>query len=72
MANFHKKLLVLSSAVWAILVGGRTAGHIFRRETCNDYFIKILFLLSKWFQTRSFLWKFAIGKSSPQKPLGQL
>ena len=31
---------------------GRTAGHIFGREPSNDYFIKILFLLSKWFQTR--------------------
>jgi hypothetical protein len=26
------------------------------REPSNDYFIKILFLLSKWFQTRRFLW----------------
>jgi hypothetical protein len=25
-------------------------GHIFGREPSNDYFIKILFLLSKWFQ----------------------
>jgi hypothetical protein len=31
---------------------GRTARHIFRREPSNDYFIKILFLLSKWFQTK--------------------
>jgi hypothetical protein len=27
---------------------GQTAGHIFGREPSNDYFIKILFLLSKW------------------------
>jgi hypothetical protein len=27
----------------------------------NDYLIKILFLLSKWFQTRRFLWKFPVG-----------
>jgi hypothetical protein len=27
----------------------------------NDYFIKILFLLSKLFQTRRFLWEFPIG-----------
>jgi hypothetical protein len=33
-------------------IEGRTAGHIFGREPSNDYFIKILFLLSKWFQTR--------------------
>jgi hypothetical protein len=31
------------------------------RESSNDYFIKILFLLSKWFQTRRFLWEFPIG-----------
>jgi hypothetical protein len=31
------------------------------REPSNDYFIKILFLLSKWFQTRRFLWEFPIG-----------
>jgi hypothetical protein len=29
--------------------------------TTKDYFIKILFLLSKWFQTRRFLWEFPIG-----------
>jgi hypothetical protein len=37
------------------------AGHIFEREPSNDYFIKILFLLSKWFQKRRFLWEFSIG-----------
>jgi hypothetical protein len=31
------------------------------REPPNDYFIKILFLLSKWFQTSRFLWEFPIG-----------
>ena len=40
---------------------GRTARHIFGREPSNDYFIKILFLLSKWFQTKRFLWEFHIG-----------
>jgi hypothetical protein len=40
---------------------GRTAGHIFGREPSNDYFIKILFLLSKWIQKRRFLWEFPIG-----------
>ena len=40
---------------------GRTAGHIFGREPSNDYFIKILLLLSNWFQTRRFLWEFPIG-----------
>ena len=51
----------LSSAVGG---GGhldRRAGHIFGREPSNDYFIKILFLLSKWFQTRKCLWEFPIG-----------
>jgi hypothetical protein len=37
---------------------GRTARNIFGREPFNDYFIKILFLLSKWFQTKRFLWEF--------------
>jgi hypothetical protein len=40
---------------------GQTARHIFGREPSNDYFIKILFLLSKWFQKRRFLWEFPIG-----------
>jgi hypothetical protein len=30
-------------------------------QSSNDYFIKILFLLSKWFQTRRCLWEFPIG-----------
>jgi hypothetical protein len=30
-------------------------------QPSNDYFIKILFLLSRWFQTRRFLWEFQIG-----------
>jgi hypothetical protein len=48
-------------------------------EPSNDYFIKIVFLLSKWFQKRRFLWEFPLGsyaKSSPAVvailPLGQL
>jgi hypothetical protein len=40
---------------------GRIAEHIFGREPSNDYSIKILLLLSKWFQTRRFLWEFSIG-----------
>jgi hypothetical protein len=46
--------------VGAILVEGRSAGHIFEREPSNDYFIKKIFLLSKWFQKRRFLWEFPI------------
>ena len=34
------------------LIEGSNATHIFGREPSNDYFIKILFLLSKWFQTK--------------------
>jgi hypothetical protein len=45
---------------------GRTTGHIFGREPSNDYFINILFLLSKWFQTRRFLW--ALPKLCPVIP----
>jgi hypothetical protein len=35
--------------------------HIFGRKPSTDYLIKILFLLSKWFQTRRFIWEFPIG-----------
>jgi hypothetical protein len=38
---------------------GRQAKN--RKKGGCDYFIKILFLLSKWFQTRRFLWEFPIG-----------
>ena len=51
----------LSSAEGAILVEGPNRQTHFGREPSNDYFIKILFLLSKWFQTRRFLWEFPIG-----------
>ena len=51
----------LSSAVGPSWSKGRTAEPIFGREPSNDYFIKIEFLLSKWFQTRRFLWEFPIG-----------
>jgi hypothetical protein len=40
----------------------RGEGHIFGREPSNDYLIKILFLLSKWFQSRRFLCEFPIGR----------
>ena len=51
----------LSSAVGAILVEEPNRRINFGREPSNDYFIKILFLLSKWFQTKRFLWEFPIG-----------
>jgi hypothetical protein len=53
------KLLAQSQPNFAEMILG--AGHIFGREPSSDYFIKILFLLSKWFQTRRFLRKFPIG-----------
>ena len=56
--NITRKVLKLKKKNWS---KGRTAGHIFGREPSNDYFIKILFLLSKWFQTRRCLWEFPIG-----------
>ena len=51
----------LSSAVGAILVEGPNRRTHFGREPSNDYLIKILFLLSKWFQIRRFLWEFPLG-----------
>ena len=51
----------LSSAVGAILVEGPNRRIHFWKRTSNDYFIKMLFLLIKWFQTRRFLWEFPIG-----------
>jgi hypothetical protein len=69
MGNSHKNLLLrnhwanCNQLLWndPWMTKCRTAGHIFGREPSNDYFIKILFLLSKWFQTRRFLWEFPIG-----------
>ena len=55
--NITRKVLKLKKN-W---LKGQTAGHIFGREPSNDYFINILFLLSKWFQIRRFLWEFPIG-----------
>ena len=56
---FPGSYVKLSSAVRAILIEGPNT--FFGREPSNDYFINILFLLSKWFQTRRFLWEFPIG-----------
>jgi hypothetical protein len=61
-----------SSAVGPSWSKGRTVGHIFGREPSNDYFIKILFLLSKWFQKRRFLWEFPIGSRLPTKMAAKL
>ena len=39
---------------------GGTTRHNFGRGPSNDYFIKVWFQLSNWFQTRRFLWEFPI------------
>jgi hypothetical protein len=46
---------------WPSWIQDGSDGQNFGTEPSNDYFIKILFLLSKWFQTRRFLWEFPIG-----------
>jgi hypothetical protein len=48
-----------------------TTRHNFGRGPSNDYFIKVWYQLSNWFQTRRFLWEFPIGSYVPQKSLGQ-
>jgi hypothetical protein len=50
-------MVLFQNCVW----WSRPLTHIFGREPSNDYFIKMLFLLNKWFQTRRFLWEFPIG-----------
>jgi hypothetical protein len=62
-ADFDRlcKFLFLFLAWWPSLLEVGITRHIFGREPSNDYFIKMLFLLSKWFQTRRFLWEFPIG-----------
>jgi hypothetical protein len=40
---------------------GRTTRHNFGKGPFNDYFIKVWFQLSTWFQTRRFLCEFPIG-----------
>ena len=60
LLKFHPPFF-LFLAWWPSWLEVRITGHIFGREPSNDYFIKMLFLLSKWFQTRRFLWEFPIG-----------
>ena len=50
----------LSSAVQPSWSEGGTTRHNFGRGPSNDYFIKVWFQLSNWFQTR-FLCEFPIG-----------
>jgi hypothetical protein len=58
--KFHPPFF-LFLAWWPSWLEIGITGHIFGRGPSNDYFIKMLFLLSKRFQTRRFLWEFPIG-----------
>ena len=60
LLKFHPPFF-LFLAWWPSWLEVGITGHIFGREPSNDYFIKMLFLLSKWFQKRRFLWEFPIG-----------
>jgi hypothetical protein len=51
----------LSSAVQPSWSEGVTTRHNFGRGPSNDYFIKVWFQLSNWFQIRRFLCEFPIG-----------
>jgi hypothetical protein len=60
--NFAEMILGWSpSAVQPFWSEGRTTRHKFGRGPSNDYFIKVWFQLSNWFQTRRFLCEFPIG-----------
>jgi hypothetical protein len=62
MMSFLTNITVIFYELWTFAYFDRLCKwHIFGREPSNDYFINILFLLSKWFQTRRFLWEFPIG-----------
>jgi hypothetical protein len=51
----------LSTAVQPSWSEGGTTRHNFGKGQFNDYFIKVWFQLSNWFQTRRFLCEFPIG-----------
>jgi hypothetical protein len=54
------KLLSQSQPNFTEMILGTTR-HNFGRGPSNDYFIKVWFQLSNWFQTRRFLCEFPIG-----------
>ena len=56
----HRVLFKLSSAVQPYWSEGGTTRHNFGIGPSSDYFIKVWFQLSNWFQTR-FLCEFPIG-----------
>jgi hypothetical protein len=54
-----KKIQPQNNASKKVFVPWASPPDTFLEENpSNDYFIKILFLLSKWFQTKRFLWEF--------------
>ena len=57
----HRVLFKLSSAVQPFWSEGGTTRHNFGIGPSSDYFIKVWFQLSNWFQTRRFLCEFPIG-----------
>ena len=57
----HRVLSKLSSAVQPSWSLGGTTRHNFGRGPSNDYFIKVWFQLSNWFQTRRRVCEFPIG-----------
>jgi hypothetical protein len=60
-SGFIKFYVKLRSAVQPSWSEGGTNRHNFGRGPFNDYFIKVWFQLSNWFQTRRFLCEFPIG-----------
>jgi hydroxymethylpyrimidine/phosphomethylpyrimidine kinase len=57
----NRAVRAVSSAVGAILVKGLNRRTHFWKRTIQWLFHQNLFLLSKWFQKRRFLWEFPIG-----------
>jgi hypothetical protein len=59
--SWEPLVIELSTAVQPSWSEGRITRHNFGRGLSNDYFIKVWFQLSNWFQTRRFLCEFPIG-----------
>ena len=77
MVSFNRKNLLiyvkLSSAVQPFWSEGGTTRQNFGRGPSNEYFIKVSFQLSNWFQTRRFLCEFHIGSYvKPSSALGAI
>jgi hypothetical protein len=59
--NKSSPLKLLSQSVQPSWSEGGTTGYNFGRGPSNDYFIKVWFQLSNWFQTRRFLCEFQMA-----------